>query len=201
MSFNENLLGKRLDWLREVCANSNDPNHRGIRGQNPPGNERTRDNIKELFVFINHLKLLERFVDPRNPETSQKPLPDGTNLEDGVLRASWILHRAWIRALHYRTLYAGEEGYGWEQLQQILKITYAFLEAENIAIPKLRQHRQEFDIMYTLFNAIGKALIAFTTKLFQEIRPQPTDGNYEEQETILYNIQHGRFQNLWLKVI
>jgi hypothetical protein len=189
------VLAQRLRWLDRVCQ---DPNEK-FDG-NPPDNERTWDHIKNLFEFLNSMKLLERFVDPRNPETVQKPLPDGTNLESGVLRASWVLHRAWIRALHYRTLFAGTDSFGWVQLQHILKLVLAFHEAENGEIPKDRLPRPEFNILYRICSAVSVALAFFTTELWHETRPQPVDGEYTDTETVLYNIQHERFENHWIKV-
>jgi hypothetical protein len=197
---NRDDLHNQLHWTRKVSKDPNDKVNGVFGGLNPPGNDRTWDSIWNAFTLLKHLKLIERFVDPRNPETDQEALPDGMNIDSGILRASWALHRAWIRALHYRSLYTGEDSVGWDQIKQIIKLAYAFHESENVNVPKERRQRHEFALVYKMYNDVAQALGAMNKELFQETRPQLADEAYTPAETVIYNLQHDRFEALFLKV-
>ncbi|KAG0651054.1 RPM1-interacting 2 [Hyphodiscus hymeniophilus] len=159
---------------------------------------------KKLKLFtgdkrVDHLYLLQRFTDPRNPEIQSKPLPNGSNINSGVLRASWVLHRAWIRALHYRSLYTGHEGHGWDQIKDILQLVWLFHDMEHELIEQDRVPRPEFAVLHDVYISLGKAVVDFTNEVFEETRPQPSDGAYSAKETVLHNFQFVRFEALWKK--
>jgi hypothetical protein len=101
----------------------------------PHANDRSWGHIRGAVNLVQCLRLLRRFSDSRYPATSQYPLPDGSNLASNVLKVSWVLHRAWIRALHYRSLKFGNDEYGWDQIKQILKLSLAFHQAEMEEAP------------------------------------------------------------------
>ena len=153
-----------------------------------------------MFKLLDDLTLLERFIDPRNHEVSDMPLPDASNLNNATLKASWILHRAWIRALHYRTLHAGKDHYGAEQIQNILLLVWAFHEGEHIQVPHDRQRRPEFGSFYELYRSLVQGLIGFAEDLFKETRPMSSIEDYSEDQTLLHNLDPERFANLWSQV-
>ena len=112
----------------------------------------------------------------------------------------WALHRAWIRSLHYRSLYIGYWSYGLDQIHQILKLVWAFHALENISIPQIRQRRGEFTHFFTVVETVSQALYDFIAEFFQKTRPQPADGAYTMNETVSYNLETRRFTSPWSKV-
>ena len=67
-------------------------------------------------------------------------------------------------------------------------------------IPRERRQLPEFAFVYKMYNDIAGALGAPATELFQEGRPQPMDRAYTSAETVIYNLQHDRFEALFVKV-
>lgn len=90
----------------------------------------TWDIIRDAFQILTSLRILRRFCDSRNDIQEAVALSDGSNIECPGLQRSWLLYRALIRALHYRSLHIGRENYGVAQIEQILMLTCAFLHQE-----------------------------------------------------------------------
>ena len=88
---------ENLSLLRGLSLNGRQVNDRELTPLFM--SDRTWDHLKAAFLLLEQLCLLYRFADGNNPEALQEPLPDGTNLESPALRSSWILQRAWVRAL------------------------------------------------------------------------------------------------------
>ncbi|RDL34666.1 uncharacterized protein BP5553_07794 [Venustampulla echinocandica] len=108
--------------------------------------ENSLSSVKTLFRLINILTVMRRFADGRNPETRDKPLPDGSNLLEPDLRRSWVVHRAWIRLLHYRGFHRGLEPFGVEQLRYIMQSTFAlYLEEVYNVAPDPVEKRVSYD--------------------------------------------------------
>lgn len=49
------------------------------------------------------------------------------------LKMSWVLHRAWIRTLHLRSLEIGLEKFGWDHLRQIMQLGVALFMVEQVS--------------------------------------------------------------------
>ena len=130
-----------------------------------------------------------------------RPLPDGSNLTDLVLRASWALHRSWIRALHYRTLYIGPDTYGWDQIRHILKLSLAMQAGELIQVPPLpvnaQQNLPEYHLIRDVYIAVSRALEGIADDLQVETRPLCSDGPYTTTETIQWNLGPDRFARIF----
>ena len=64
---------------------------------------------------------------------NSEPSANGLNIQNRHLRTSWVLHWAWIRVLHYRSLSIGNDRYGVDQMEQIMLLSLGFLalECEN----------------------------------------------------------------------
>jgi hypothetical protein len=168
----------------------------------PGANNRTWSGIRSAFDFLQHLRRLRRFTDGRSPEVDSRPLPDGSNLTDPVLRASWALHRSWIQALHYRTLYIGPDTYGWDQIRHILKLSLAMLAGELIQIPPMpadqQQNLPEFHLIRDIYIAVSTALQGIADDLQVEMR-LASDRPYNTTETIQYNLAMDRFSAIYNK--
>lgn len=168
---------------------------------NYPENQQVWDQLKHTFRLLDRLRLLIRFIDRRNHETAVVPLPDGSNLESGSLRMCWVLHRAWIRALHYRTLYVGEQNHGWLQIMDILRLVLAFHEAENDEVRHEGcQIPPEFDFMRHIWDSVVNALKGFSASLFEECRPIPLDCPFTSTQTLANNTRPDTFRALWSRV-
>jgi hypothetical protein len=84
------------EWFRRITRDDYFPR---------PERDFTWRIIKATFMLGRKLPMLLQLTSTENSETDVRPLPGGSNLEDQDLRFSWVLHRAWIRLLHYRSLY------------------------------------------------------------------------------------------------
>jgi len=162
----------------------------------PGGNDNTWNVVKEYFALLTHLSLMLRWTDTRNPFMFGKQLPDGSNLGPD-LRASWVLHRAWIRLLHYRSLYVGEHNYGYEQLQHIYALSHAALKIERmktrVTVPQGsatdRSILAHFLELSTLYTSIENMLIEFVATMLEERRPVAVwELQYRSYETLQYNL-------------
>jgi hypothetical protein len=158
-------------------------------------NDRVWKQLEDCFELLHHLVLLRRFLDPRNVNTAVRPLPDGSNIENQELRASWALHRSWIRTLHYRTLYVGDDDHGVYNLELLLRLFCAYHDIENDNVDyKNRQTSPEFQPMINFMQMVYKTLKDFAHSLFVERRP---GGPYSQKETLDYNHSPGEFGRLW----
>lgn len=165
--------------------------------------DRTWDHLKFAFLLLDQLSLLQRLVHGKNPETQQMPLPDGTNLEHQSLRASWALQRAWIRALHYRSLSMGPHRYGEQQINDILKLSLTLLDGEALRIkagqPELNATR-EFDLLLDCSKVLIETLSAIATDLRTESRPALRGAQYAPEETFAYNAEPRRLAAIYKRV-
>jgi transcriptional antiterminator Rof (Rho-off) len=165
--------------------------------------DKTWDHLKFAFVLLDQLSVLQRLADGNNPETQQRPLPDGTNLELPALRASWVLQRAWIRALHYRSLSMGAHRYGETQINHILKLSLALLEGEALrakaGAPELRTPR-EFVSLIECSKTLIQTLSDVATDLRTESRPALRGAQYTPEETFAYNIEPKRLAAIYKRV-
>ncbi|KAI9644903.1 hypothetical protein NHQ30_006937 [Ciborinia camelliae] len=92
--------------------------------------------MNAMFRLVGYLTKMLRFIDKNNAHLEGRPaLPDGSNIDEPALKAAWVLHRAWIRLLHYRSLSFGEFATGIDQLQELLAIARAQLERETLFAP------------------------------------------------------------------
>ncbi|KAE9381849.1 hypothetical protein N431DRAFT_393498 [Stipitochalara longipes BDJ] len=129
-----------------------------------------------------------------------EPQPDGQNIQDIHLRTAWVLHRAWIRSLHYRSLSLGNKDFGFRQIKDILHLAAIFLAFE------LQDHgfnpaakQQNFSHLHglqSMYNEVLKALENIGTDLARERRPLTGNATYTVDETIAYNIFPERFSKI-----
>ena len=89
--------------------------------------------VERAFDVFHTVCLFKRFVDLRNAETNEYPLLDGSNLSDDHLKMSWLLHRAWIRTLHLRSLKMGPTRFGRSHMVQILELGMAMHMLEVVS--------------------------------------------------------------------
>jgi len=190
------LESLRIGSMNQGVLNSN--------GLHPPiPMDRTWDHLKFAFLLLDKLCRLRRFADGNNVETKQSPLPDGTNLESASLRVSWILHRAWIRALHYRSLHAGPHNYGGQQIKHILALSLFFLEGEarkiEAGLDELKSP-PEFEALNSCATTLTTALIGVARDVVTESRPTPSDRGFTLEETFAYNTDPRRFSLIYSRV-
>ena len=158
--------------------------------ENTGANDENWRTLMRTFEFHAHLFHLKRFADKRNPETSVRPQPDGQNLTDANLRVSWVLHRAFLRALHYRSLKVGREKYGISQLEQITQLSVLLhcvevdhIKAENRVIPDY------FHAVVNVYDALQDKLQAIADWMFTEERAMIVVP-WTIEETIRHKIAH-----------
>ena len=158
-------------------------------------NDSSWSQVHNAVCFLKALRLIRRFADLRNPTTHQRALPDGSNLESGALRLSWILHRAWIRALHYRSLNFAYSEFGLNQIKQIMRLSAAFQRIEVLEVPfePVEKHQNPYPEIEFTYSWVLKYLSLVATALFTETRPPPFTRPYTEDETISYNLEAERF--------
>ncbi|PSS16947.1 hypothetical protein M430DRAFT_59337 [Amorphotheca resinae ATCC 22711] len=151
-------------------------------------------------IVLESLRIGSMNQDGNNVETKQSPLPDGTNLESASLRVSWILHRAWIRALHYRSLHAGPHNYGGQQIKHILALSLFFLEGEarkiEAGLDELKSP-PEFEALNSCATTLTTALIGVARDVVTESRPTPSDRGFTLEETFAYNTDPRRFSLIY----
>jgi hypothetical protein len=154
-----------------------------------------------LFLSSNLVHLTPKYLSP--PEEFRDgfyrffpPLNSaGTgNTNPALFQASWVLHLAWIRLLHYRSLAVGPDLRGMFQLQHILLLTLAFYILEINIVPFRPQseqvNRPEFGSLGRLFDRVKNVLVKTAVDLQTENRPQP--GPYSLTQTMLYNFNPRR---------
>lgn len=135
---------------------------------------------------------------------NETPSPNGLNIQNRHLRTSWILHRAWIRALHYRGLSIGAEKHGVEQMEHIMLLSLGFLalECDNWGFEPIvnQQNPLEFATLGIFYEQIQNALENLGTKLVTETRPPLTTGAYTLDDTVAYHLLPERFTQMFRKV-
>ncbi len=163
------------------------------------------------FSFLRRLRVVRRFIDGRNPEISNPPLPDGSNLSDAPLvQIGWMLHRVFIRALHYGSLKIGKEAIGTEHIIQIYAYAMGFLYLENQRVPRYPVREQvnnyeTYPLINEMYEKAFEALEAVARELLVESREvghmeglnreyRGLPYKYTQRETIEFNILSGRLQ-------
>jgi hypothetical protein len=147
---------------------------------------------KKLFQAINyldHLSVLKRFVDDRNPETASRPHPDGSNLQDADLKVSWVLHRQFLRTLHYRSLYFRDKPHGIIELEQINYISLLLYHNELQSVPlqdRSRHVPEDFKFVWDFYDDLEEMLQNVAKALFVEDRFNPLQ--YPFEQTVSRNI-------------
>jgi hypothetical protein len=158
--------------------------------------------------YLSKVRTLRRLVDNRNPGLDSEPQPDGKNIQNKHLRAAWVLHRAWIRALHYRSLTIDKEAIRFQQIRHILLLATYFLafECDNNGFQPVEQPveqqetQEEFAGFALYYTQIGEALNNIGNEIITEIRPQTLIQRYSVEDTIRYNISPERVSQIFRKV-
>lgn len=156
--------------------------------------------------FLKKIRIMRRLVDNRNPglDMNETPSPNGLNIQNRHLRTSWVLHRAWIRALHYRSLSIGAEKAGLEQIKQIMLLSLGFLalECDNWGFEPVvkQQNPLEMTALGRFYEKILPALENIGNELVTETRPPPANGTYSIDETVAYHLLPERFTQIFRKV-
>jgi hypothetical protein len=162
--------------------------------------------ITKASKFLKKIRIMRRLVDNRNPGLDMRdtPSPNGLNIQDRHLRTSWVLHRAWIRALHYRSLSVGAEKYGAEQIEQIMLLSLGFLalEVDNWGYEPVvkQQNPLEMTALGNFYEKIETALQNIGNDLVTETRQPPAIGIYSTDDTVAYHLFPERFTQLFRKV-
>lgn len=154
------------------------------------------------FKLIDKLCMRGRFLDSRYHNQTSQPLPDGTNIEHIDLRLSWLLHRLWIRLLHYRPLYQGDDPIGIQQIDNVRGMSLALLrnELDWVSLQNGRQIPLEFDKFFKISNDITEALGRVGQDIYTETRPQPSDEVWNQGDTVRYNLEDHRMEGIISKV-
>ncbi|KAF7956890.1 hypothetical protein EAE96_004214 [Botrytis aclada] len=156
--------------------------------------------LNAMFCLNGYLMRILRFVDERHAHLGGRPaLPDGSNIADPALKASWVLHRAWIRLLHHRSLSLGAAARGVDALKNILIIGRAQLEQEIRTVPvenrKIYESLLEF---VTTLQTLTTFLQALANEFSQDSIPKP---NTREPYTISdFNIDSDRVSAAWAQI-
>ncbi|KAF4631519.1 hypothetical protein G7Y89_g6603 [Cudoniella acicularis] len=89
-------------------------------------------------------------------------VPDDSNLENTDLRLSWVLHRLWIRALHYHGLHVGDAPLGISRLKRTIELTTLLHYDELLRIspqPKTEQRNDpDFSFINNLYDDVAESL-------------------------------------------
>lgn len=119
----------------------------------------------------------------------EKPLPDGSNLLDVNLRVSWVVHRAFLRALHYRSLRVGREDMGIAQLGMITQLATLLhcVEVEHVKWTE-RNVPEHFKGLETTFETVRDKLQGIADEVFTERREMVGGVAWTVDETIRNNV-------------
>jgi hypothetical protein len=155
--------------------------------------------IELASTFVKKVRIIRRLVDNRNQglDMNSEPSANGLNIQNRHLRTSWVLHRAWIRVLHYRSLSIGSDRYGVDQMEQIMLLSLGFLalECENWGFEPVvnQQNPVEFNDFKFYYDSILQALERIGNEITTETRPPPANGVYSMDDTIAYHLYPERF--------
>ncbi|TGO10976.1 hypothetical protein BTUL_0120g00140 [Botrytis tulipae] len=156
--------------------------------------------LNAMFRLNGYLMTILRFVDERNAHLGGRPaLPDGSNIADPAIKAAWVLHRAWIKLLHYRSLSLGGQTRGIDSLKNILIIGRAQLEQETRSVPvesrKIYESLLEF---VTTLQTLTTFLQALANEFSQDSIPRP--GSQEPYIISDFNIDSDRVSAAWAQI-
>jgi hypothetical protein len=152
--------------------------------------------------FLDKIRVVRRLLDLRNRglDMDSEPQPDGQNIEDRHLRIAWVLHRAWIRALHYRSLSFGTRDFGFEQIKKILLLDTVFLAFEVNDHGFEPWDEQQNDDMFKFFVPMYAQVLTALQNIGRDLmieRRTPANGvTYTYEQTVAYNIAPERFSPL-----
>jgi hypothetical protein len=162
----------------------------------PSDTDRIWSLVALAFRLYSKSFILTRFTDARNPATNHTPVPDGSNIQHSDLRAAWVLHRTWIKALHHRSLYIATLDYGVKRLSNILQLSMAslYVECTNVAYRSRNIYPEdahsELDLLNVVKEEVTNAIKGMGVDLLNESRPVPSDGPWTQDETIEYNAKN-----------
>ncbi|TGO24385.1 hypothetical protein BPAE_0104g00150 [Botrytis paeoniae] len=156
--------------------------------------------LNAMFRLNGYLMRILRFIDERNAHLGGRPaLPDGSNIADPAIKAAWVLHRAWIRLLHHRSLSLGAQARGIDSLKNILIIGRAQLEQETRSVPvesrKIYESLLEF---VTTLQTLTTFLQALANEFSQDSIPKP--GAQEPYIISDFNIDSDRVSAAWAQI-
>ncbi|KUJ23978.1 uncharacterized protein LY89DRAFT_712928 [Mollisia scopiformis] len=164
--------------------------------------------IRELWGLLKHLRILRRFADGRNPEVTARPLPNGENIppQHDALTIAWVLHRAWIRMLHYRTLVIGipvdgspnpeikNRGLGY--LYRNFQLSLALLSLEMRDVKRDPESQQDNLARYSTIHRTSQDIDAALKALgqFIDTETRPPTRTRTKAETRVYNLRPDRIK-------
>jgi hypothetical protein len=113
-----------------------------------------------------------------------------------------MLHRAWIRTLHYKSLSVGGEEIGFLQIKHILALSLAFMSMEFMRVPpiplKNQQNPAGFDDIRLMISELAKALGNIGYSIVSSTAPDRAGGDSEEKRlinNIIYNTEPARLNS------
>ncbi|TEY32566.1 hypothetical protein BOTCAL_0723g00010 [Botryotinia calthae] len=156
--------------------------------------------LNAMFRLNGYLMKILRFVDERNAHLGGRPaLPDCSNIADPAIKAALVLHRAWIRLLHHRSLSLGGKARGIDSLKNILIIGRAQLEQETRSVPvesrKILESLLEF---VTTLQTLTTFLQALANEFSQDSIPKP--NTREPYVASNFNIDSERVSAAWAQI-
>ncbi|KAE8442693.1 hypothetical protein EG329_002938 [Mollisiaceae sp. DMI_Dod_QoI] len=148
--------------------------------------------VKDLWALMQQLRIMRRLADGRNLEVTAKPLPDGSNIppKSHALLTAWTLHRAYIRALHYRTLAIGTDSTGRSHLTSALLLSFGLYLLELDDMPReplsIQNNLSRYKQITRIYGQLYEAFVNFGKWLETERR---LDGrvNYTKTDTLIFN--------------
>ncbi|KAI6713991.1 hypothetical protein JHW43_003421 [Diplocarpon mali] len=159
--------------------------------------------ISDVVKLLQHLQIMKRLLDARNPEVSQAPLPDGSNFtaDQHLLSAAClpveyreipltsylrVLHRCWLRTLHMRSLSFERRSPGMVHITQVLLLSLAFLDMElkDVSHDRYNAPAEHYPIL-GMYTYLEEALIKIAQDVAQRPAPMPTSTACT---TLEYNI-------------
>ncbi|ESZ95577.1 hypothetical protein SBOR_4057 [Sclerotinia borealis F-4128] len=164
-----------------------------------PGSPALWKRLNAMLRLSGYLMKILRFVDEQNPYLGRPALPDGSNIQSSQLKASWVLHRAWTRLLHCRSLSFGSRDRGVDQLKEILVIARAQLEQEIRKAPADSRNIPEGLVEFeTTLENLTLFLEALATEFGSDSVPKP--GARKPYSVSDFNIDPDRVGALWNEI-
>ncbi|KAJ8071551.1 hypothetical protein OCU04_001865 [Sclerotinia nivalis] len=165
-----------------------------------PDSPRLWKHLNAMFRLSGYLMKILRFVDEQNAHLGGRPaLPDGSNIEEPRVRAAWVLHRAWVRLLHFRSLSLGSRPRGVDQLKNILVIARAQLEEEIRGVPADSRNILEALLGFeTTLGTLTLFLKALATEFGEDAVPKP--GAQRPYSVSDFNIDADRVGASWSQI-
>ncbi|TGO55619.1 hypothetical protein BCON_0089g00140 [Botryotinia convoluta] len=142
--------------------------------------------LNAMFRLNGYLMRILRFVDERNAHLGGRPaLPDSSNIADPAIKAAWVLHRAWIRLLHYRSLSLGAQARGLEQ------------ETRSVPVESRKIYESLLEFVTTL-QTLTTFLQALANEFSQDSIPKP--GSQQPYIISDFNIDSDRVSAAWAQI-